>query len=160
MANLIEFDRPSCGRGRGSVYHDEAWRSAYQGIIPAPSSKKLINRRARNGGQRDSQGQPRQRADFRRQVAGYANYGRNRARSLHFEGESTSFICGRNFRVSVRPRLSTAARRDFAERPEEHGGWALSITIRDGVYRAWAPHVRASENRAQVARQVAFAWTN
>ena len=68
--------------------HDEAWRSAYQGIIPGAELEKLINRRgpqwwdsAIRKGSRVSV------LSFGDRVAGYANYGRNRARSLHFEGE-------------------------------------------------------------------------
>ena len=68
--------------------HDEAWRAAYQGIIPGAELEKLINRRgphwwvsAIRKGSRVSV------LVFGDKVAGYANYGRNRARSLHFEGE-------------------------------------------------------------------------
>ncbi len=50
-------------------------------------------------GQRDPQGQPRQRRCCSRdKIACYANYGRNRARSLHFEGEIYElYLLVRNF---------------------------------------------------------------
>jgi hypothetical protein len=38
--------------------HDEAWRAAYQGIIPGNELDKLINRRGRMVGLGDPQGQP------------------------------------------------------------------------------------------------------
>ena len=63
--------------------HDEAWRMAYQGIIPGTELEKLINRRgpawwdsAIRKGSRIALLQ------FGDKIAGYANYGRNRARSL------------------------------------------------------------------------------
>ena len=68
--------------------HDEAWRMAYQGIIPGTELEKLINRRgpawwdsAIRKGSRIALLQ------FGDKVAGYANYGRNRARSLYYDGE-------------------------------------------------------------------------
>src|SRR5262245_4496700 len=63
--------------------HDEAWRGAYQGIIPGPELDKLINRRgplwwdcAVRKGSRVMV------LAFGECVAGYANYGRNRAQPV------------------------------------------------------------------------------
>ena len=68
--------------------HDEAWRTAYQGIIPGTELDRLIARRgpawwdsAIRKGSRIALLQ------FGDKIAGYANYGRNRARSLHYDGE-------------------------------------------------------------------------
>src|SRR5712691_7295093 len=68
--------------------HDEAWRTAYQGLIPGPELEKLITRRgpswwdtAIRRGSRISL------LIFGDEIAGYANYGRNRAKSLPYAGE-------------------------------------------------------------------------
>ena len=86
---LIEV-RPAKAADAAAVAstHDEAWRSAYQGIIPGAELEKLINRRGPQWW--DSAIRKGSRVSvlvFGDKVAGYANYGRNRARSLHFEGE-------------------------------------------------------------------------
>ena len=68
--------------------HDEAWRTAYQGIIPGPELDKLINRRGAEwweGAIR--KGSRISILAFGDTLAGYANYGRNRARSLTYDGE-------------------------------------------------------------------------
>ena len=86
---LIEV-RPAKAADAAAVAstHDEAWRSAYQGIIPGAELEKLINRRGPQWW--DSAIRKGSRVSvlvFGDRIAGYANYGRNRARSLHFEGE-------------------------------------------------------------------------
>jgi ribosomal protein S18 acetylase RimI-like enzyme len=63
--------------------HDEAWRTAYQGIIPGPELEKLIARRGPawwNTAIR--KGSLIRVLQFGDKIAGYANYGHNRARSL------------------------------------------------------------------------------
>ena len=68
--------------------HDEAWKGAYQGVIPGPELDKLINRRGPQWW--DSAIRKGSRIAvlaFGDCVAGYANYGRNRARSLYYDGE-------------------------------------------------------------------------
>ena len=72
--------------------HDEAWRSAYQGIIPGSELEKLINRRGPHWW--DSAIRKGSRVSvlvFGDKVAGYANYGRNRARSLRSAAFVTEF---------------------------------------------------------------------
>src|SRR5262245_12610432 len=68
--------------------HDEAWRTAYQGIIPGLELDRLINRRGAawwDGSIR--KGSRISLFVFGDTVAGYANYGRNRARRLAYYGE-------------------------------------------------------------------------
>ena len=68
--------------------HDEAWKNAYQGVIPGTELTKLINRRGPQWW--DSAIRKGSRIAvlaFGDCVAGYANYGRNRARSLYYDGE-------------------------------------------------------------------------
>ena len=63
--------------------HDEAWRGAYQGIIPGAELEKLINRRGPSWWESAiRKGSRVSVLSFGDTVAGYANYGRNRARSL------------------------------------------------------------------------------
>ena len=82
--------------------HDEAWRMAYQGIIPGTELEKLINRRGPAWWESAiRKGSRIALLQFGDKIAGYANYGRNRARSLYYDGEIYSFICGRNSRASA-----------------------------------------------------------
>jgi ribosomal protein S18 acetylase RimI-like enzyme len=97
--------------------HDEAWRAAYQGIIPGPELEKMIARRgdawwetAIRKGSRVSL------FVFGDQIAGYANYGRNRARSLSYDGEIYEIYFQPEYQgLGFGRRLFTAARRDLAQ---------------------------------------------
>src|SRR6476661_1636604 len=76
---LIEIRRarPSDARAVAAA-HDEAWRTAYQGIIPGLELERLINRRGAawwDGSIR--KGSRVSLFVFGDAVAGYANYGRN-----------------------------------------------------------------------------------
>src|SRR5436305_1401230 len=127
---LIEV-RPAKASDASAVAstHDEAWRSAYQGIIPGAELEKLINRRGPQWW--DSAIRKGSRVSvlvFGDKIAGYANYGRNRARSLHFEGEIYELYLRPEFQgLGFGRRLFTSARRDLL-----HSGlksmviWALS----------------------------------
>ena len=97
--------------------HDEAWRAAYQGIIPGAELERLINRRGPNWW--DSAIRKGSRVSvlsFGDRIAGYANYGRNRARSLHFEGEIYELYLRPEFQgLGFGRRLFSAARRDLMQ---------------------------------------------
>ena len=111
---LIEV-RPAKAADAAAVAstHDEAWRSAYQGIIPGAELEKLINRRGPQWW--DSAIRKGSRVSvlvFGDKVAGYANYGRNRARSLHFEGEIYELYLRPEFQgLGFGRKLFSAARR-------------------------------------------------
>jgi hypothetical protein len=92
----IRRARPSDAESLAAV-HELAWHTAYLGIIPGAELDELIIRRrmewwegAIRKGSRISI------LVFGGTVAGYTNYGRNRARSLPYTWESTSFTCARN----------------------------------------------------------------
>jgi ribosomal protein S18 acetylase RimI-like enzyme len=127
---LIEIRRakPSDAEAVAST-HDEAWRGSYRGIIPGLELERLIARRgpawwdgAIRKGSRVSV------LSFGDQIAGYVNYGRNRARSLSYDGEIYEFYIRPEYQgIGFGRRLFAAARRDLAQ-----GGlkslviWALS----------------------------------
>ena len=68
--------------------HDEAWRTAYMGLIPGPELEKLVQRRGPSWWDAAiRRGSRIALLTFGDEVAGYANFGRNRAKSLHYGGE-------------------------------------------------------------------------
>jgi ribosomal protein S18 acetylase RimI-like enzyme len=147
--------------------HDEAWRAAYQGIIPGAELAKLINRRgpqwwssAIRKGSRVSV------LVFGEQIAGYANYGRNRARSLHFDGEIYELYLRPEFQgLGFGRRLFTAARRDLAQSGlKSLIVWALSENdTAVEFYRALSGKTvaRSSEKfGTRVLDKVAFGWNS
>jgi len=145
--------------------HDEAWRAAYQGIIPGRELDKMIRRRgpewwdgAIRKGSRISV------LVFGDTTAGYANYGRNRARSLTYDGEIYEIYLRPEFQgLGFGRRLFSAARRDLAQ-----GGmkslvvWALSDNAPAvDFYQALGgrPIARSSEKFGdKILDKVAFAW--
>ena len=158
---LIEV-RPAKAADASAVAstHDEAWRSAYQGIIPGAELEKLINRRGPQWW--DSAIRKGSRVSvlvFGDKVAGYANYGRNRARSLHFEGEIYELYLRPEFQgLGFGRRLFTSARRDLVQSGlKSMVIWALSDNDpRDRILpRPRRPDGGAllGEIRAEVARQ-------
>src|SRR5258705_10448253 len=115
---LIEVRRakPSDGTAIAAT-HDEAWRTAYQGVIPGPELDKLINRR----GPTWWEGAIRRGSRiailvFGDTVAGYANYGRNRARSLYYDGEIYELYLRPQFQgLGLGPNAFQAARGDLCQ---------------------------------------------
>ncbi len=165
---LIEV-RPAKAADAAAVAstHDEAWRSAYQGIIPGAELEKLINRRGPQWW--DSAIRKGSRVSvlvFGDRVAGYANYGRNRARSLHFEGEIYELYLRPEFQgLGFGRRLFTAARRDLVQSGlKSMVIWALSDNDpATEFYRALGGRMvaRSSEKFGPKSLgKVAFAWTN
>jgi ribosomal protein S18 acetylase RimI-like enzyme len=145
--------------------HDDAWRAAYQGIIPGPELDKLINRRGpdwwdsaiRKGSRIAIMG-------FGDKVAGYANYGRNRARSLYYDGEIYELYLRPEFQgIGFGRRLFSAARRDLVQSGMKSlVVWALSDNEPAvEFYRALGGRAvaRSSERfGSKVLDKVAFAW--
>ena len=146
--------------------HDEAWRAAYQGIIPGAELEKLINRRgpqwwesAIRKGSRVSV------LSFGDTVAGYANYGRNRARSLQFEGELYELYLRPEFQgLGFGRKLFTSARRDLAQSGlRSTVVWALSDneTALEFYRHLGGRMVARSSERFgdKTLDKVAFAWS-
>ena len=148
-----------------AAVHDEAWRAAYQGIIPGAELEKLINRRgpqwwdsAIRKGSRVSV------LSFGDRVAGYANYGRNRARSLQFDGEIYELYLRPEFQgLGFGHRLFSAAKRDLIQSGlRSMVIWALSDNEPAvEFYRALGGRMvaRSSERFGNKSLdKVAFAW--
>src|SRR6478672_4331368 len=115
---VIEVRRAKpCDATTIATTHDEAWRTAYQGIIPGTELNKLINRRGPDWW--DSairKGSRIALLQFGDNVVGYANYGRNRARSLTYDGEIYELYLRPEFQgLGFGRRLFSAARRDLGQ---------------------------------------------
>jgi len=145
--------------------HDEAWRTAYQGIIPGAELRRLINRRGPAWWESAiRKGSRIALLQFGDKVAGYANYGRNRARSLYYDGEIYELYLRPEFQgLGFGRRLFTAARRDLAQSAlKSLIVWALSENENAvEFYRALGGKAvaRSSEKfGARVLDKVAFGW--
>jgi ribosomal protein S18 acetylase RimI-like enzyme len=163
---LIEIRRAkACDAAAVASAHDEAWRAAYQGIIPGTELNKLINRRGPDWW--DSairKGSRIALLQFGDNIAGYTNYGRNRARSLYYDGEIYELYLRPEFQgLGFGRRLFTAARRDMAQSGlKSMVVWALSENDNAvEFYRALGGKAvaRSSEKfGTRVLDKVAFAW--
>jgi ribosomal protein S18 acetylase RimI-like enzyme len=147
--------------------HDEAWRGAYQGVIPGRELEKLITRRGPDWW--DSAIRKGSRIAilaFGDKVAGYANYGRNRARSLFYEGEIYELYLRPEYQgLGFGRRLFTSARRDLAQSGlKSLVVWALSDNDPAvEFYKALGGKAvaRSSERFGEKSLdKVAFAWNN
>jgi len=147
--------------------HDEAWRGAYQGVIPGLELEKLVTRRGPDWW--DSAIRKGSRISilaFGDKVAGYANYGRNRARSLFYDGEIYEIYLRPEYQgLGFGRRLFTSARRDLAQSGlKSLVIWALSDNDPAcDFYRALGGKAvaRSSERFGEKSLdKVAFAWNN
>jgi ribosomal protein S18 acetylase RimI-like enzyme len=163
---LIEVRRakPSDAADIAST-HDDAWRGAYQGIIPGAELEKLINRRGPDWW--DSAIRKGSRIAilvFGNAVAGYANYGRNRARSLYYDGEIYELYLRPEFQgLGFGRKLFSAARRDLGQSGlQSLVVWALSDNEQAvEFYRGLGGRAvaRSSERfGTKVLDKVAYAW--
>lgn len=146
--------------------HDLAWRTAYQGIIPGPELDKLINRRGAEwweGAIR--KGSRISILQFGDTIAGYANYGRNRARSLTYDGEIYELYLRPEFQgLGYGRRLFSAVRRDLAQSGiKSLVVWALQDNEPAVLfYRALGgkPVARSGERFGnKTLDKIAFAWS-
>ncbi len=145
--------------------HEEAWRDAYQGIIPHLPLERIIVRRGPGWWQRAVERRaPILVLDYDGAPAGYATFGRSRLRTTPYQGEI--------FELYVRPvyqgigfgrRLFEATR----GRLTDHGlrglvVWALADNDRACsfyLHQGGQPVAEGMESFGGVKlRKVAFAW--
>lgn len=145
--------------------HDQSWRNAYQGIIPGAELEKLIARRGPDWWETAiRKGSRVALLQFDGEVAGYANYGRNRARSLFYEGEIYELYLKPEFQgLGFGRRLFSAARKDLAASGlKSLVIWALADNEQAvNFYHALdGRNVACSSERfgAKVLDKAAFAW--
>src|ERR1700683_3741143 len=163
---LIEIRRAKANDAKAvAECHDDAWRTAYQGIIPGTELEKLIMRRGaswwdsaiRKGSRISILG-------FGDTVAGYANYGRNRARSLYYDGEIYELYLRPEFQgLGFGHKLFASVRRDLGQSGlQSMVVWALSDNEPAvEFYRSLGGKAvaRSSERfGSRVLDKVAFAW--
>jgi ribosomal protein S18 acetylase RimI-like enzyme len=162
----VRHARPDDARSVAAT-HDDAWRTAYQGIIPGRELDKLIARRGTDwwaGAIR--KGSRISILVFGETVAGYANFGRNRARSLYYDGEVYELYLRPEFQgLGFGRRLFTAARRDLVQSGMKSlVVWALSDnTPAVAFYTALGGRAiaRSSEKFGdKILDKVAFAWND
>jgi ribosomal protein S18 acetylase RimI-like enzyme len=163
---LIEIRRAKASDAKAVAdTHDEAWRAAYQGVIPGLELDKLINRRGPDWW--DSAIRKGSRIAilaFGDKVAGYANYGRNRARSLFYDGEIYELYLRPEYQgLGFGRRLFTSARRDLGQSGlKSMVVWALSDNDPAvEFYKALGGKAvaRSSERFGEKSLdKVAFAW--
>lgn len=148
-----------------AMTHDDAWRNAYQGIIPGRELEKLISRRGPNWWEcAIRKGSRVALLNFSDSVAGYANYGRNRARGLSYDGEIYELYLRPQFQgLGFGQRLFNAARRDLAQSGlKSLVIWALSDNDPAvEFYRKLGGHIVARSSERFGDRnldKVAFGW--
>ena len=163
---LIEIRRAKTSDAKDVAdAHDEAWQTAYQGIIPGAELQKLINRRGPDWWESAiRKGSRITLLQFGDRVAGYANYGRNRARSLYYDGEIYELYLRPEFQgLGFGRRLFSAARKDLVTSGlKSLVVWALSDNEPAmDFYRALGGRAvaRSSERfGAKTLDKVAYAW--
>ena len=146
--------------------HDEAWRTAYRGLIPGTELEKLVARRgpawwdaAIRRGSRIAL------LTFGDSIAGYTNFGRNRARSLPYAGEIYELYLRPEYQgLGFGRRLFVAAKRDLAQAGQSSlVVWALSDNeAAVSFYRALGGRAIARSTERfgdKVLDKVAFCWS-
>ena len=133
----------------------------------APNSKNSSTAAVRRGGTSAiRKGSRIAILQFGDKIAGYANYGRNRARSLYYDGEIYELYLRPEYQgLGFGRRLFTAARRDLAQSAlKSLIVWALSENENAvEFYRALGGKAvaRSSEKfGTRVLDKVAFGWNS
>lgn len=146
--------------------HDESWRTAYMGLIPGPELEKLVQRRGPSWWDAAiRRGSRIALLMFGDEIAGYANFGRNRAKSLHYGGEIYELYLRPEYQgLGFGRKLFVMAKRDLHD--AGHNGlviWALSDNEPAvNFYRALGGRAVARSTErfgTKVLDKVAFAWT-
>ena len=99
-----------------AAVHDDAWLATYRGMIPQANLERMIVRRGPNWWQRAiRRGVNILVLDFDEVIAGYVTIGRNRARTLPFDGEIFELYLAPEYQgVGLGTRLFLSARQELA----------------------------------------------
>ena len=116
-----------------SAIFDDAWREAYQGVIPGIALERFLARRGPEtwcgmiGG-----GRGFAVIAFGERIAGYAAYGRARDRAMRADGEIDELYIAPEFQgLGLGTRLFRAVRNDLIDRGLTRiGVWALADNSR------------------------------
>ena len=138
---------------------ETAWREAYQGIVPGLALERMI---ARRGPAWWREAMRRSRAlvvlDDAGTLAGYASYGRCRARSLPAEGEVDELYLAPVYQgLGFGNRLFKAVRNDLADRGAPRVAvWSLAENSRArAFYEGLGGRVIAHSNEGAGGAQLA-----
>ncbi len=124
----IRHAKPEDAPGLSRVF-EQAWREAYQGIIPGVALERMLVRRGPRWWQSTvSRGRPLAVLDIGQGIAGYVSYGRCRDRSLPARGEIDELYLAPEYQgLGLGRRLFKAVRNDLADRDMERiVVWALA----------------------------------
>ena len=124
----IRHAKPEDAAGLSRVF-DQAWREAYQGIIPGVALERMLARRGPGWWRSTvSRGRPLAVLDIGQGIAGYVSYGRCRDRSLPAKGEIDELYLAPEYQgLGFGRRLFKAVRNDLADRAMERLiVWALA----------------------------------
>jgi ribosomal protein S18 acetylase RimI-like enzyme len=108
---------------------EQAWREAYQGIIPGLALERMLARRGPRWWQSTvSRGRPLCVLDIGQGIAGYVSYGRCRDRALPAKGEIDELYLAPEYQgLGFGRRLFKAVRNDLADRDMDRMVvWALA----------------------------------
>lgn len=145
--------------------HEEAWRHAYQGVIPHIALSQMIARRGPGWWQGAlRKGMQALVIDFDGELAGYATLGRSRMRGTLYKGEIFELYVRPGYQgVGFGSRLFRTARSELASRNLPGiCAWSLADNERAcAFYKALGgkPVSEGLEHFGDTAlRKIAFAW--
>ena len=124
----IRHAKPQDAAGLARVF-EQAWREAYQGIIPGVALERMLARRGPRWWQSTvSRGRPLAVLDIGQGIAGYVSYGRCRDRALPAKGEIDELYLAPEYQgLGFGRRLFKAVRNDLADRDMDRlVVWALA----------------------------------
>lgn len=163
---LIEIRRAKTSDAAAiAAVHDAAWRASYRGLIPGLELERMVERRGPRWW--DAAIRRGSRLSVLRvgeDVAGYVNYGGNRAKSLPYGGEIYEIYLHPLYQgLGFGQRLFAAARRDLTlARLDGLVVWALAENENAvGFYRALGGQPVASSTEqfgSKTLDKTAFAW--
>lgn len=131
MSELVISIRRARGEDACAIssVFDQAWREAYQGILPALTLERMISRRGPRWWLSSiGRGRPLVVLDFGDRIAGYSSYGRCRDRGFPAEGEIDELYLLPEYQgLGFGKRLFKAVRNDLDDRGAKRVAvWSLA----------------------------------